>query len=177
MDDLALGDPTPSTTTDEPLAQTAFGPATFDLARWVAGVVPTRRSETVYQRADLLAEIDRIAAAEAVAPKGQRAALVEQATALTDQLRASGVTFVVEGRTSSWVLDTETRLKAQGVTDSTDVLLHQLAEQIVEPAGVTFEMLRRLADVAEPQVVRLVTAMTAANSAAPRIDPRFSRAS
>lgn len=181
MSDESLNEPTAKPAEDESLAgptvDTAFGAAKFDLSKWVAGVLPTRRSATLYQRADLLAEIDRVVAAEAVAPKGERADLAARAAELTEELRASGVLFVVEGRTSSWAQDHAARLKDAGVTDATDVLLHQLAAQIVEPAGVTFEMLKRLAEVAEPQVSKLWSQALEANNAAPRIDPRFSRAS
>lgn len=160
--------------TVEPTPDTPLAPETFDLSAWVRGVQPTRRSVIVYQRPDLLAEIDTLTAREAVAPKGEREGLAERAADVTQQLRESAVTFVVEGRTSAWVKEFTAENRDQDATNET---LRQLAAQIVEPSGVTFEMVRALADVTEPQVVKLVEAMLAANSSAPRIDPRFSRAS
>lgn len=181
MSDESLNEPTAKPADDESLAgttvETAFGKVPFNLDQWVQGVLPTRRSVTVYQRPDLLAQIDELAAREAVARREDREALVEQAVALTGHLRASGVQFVIEGRTSSWIIDHDKALTGRGVKDDTDILLHRLAAQIVEPAGVTFEHLKALAEVTEPQVIKLVEAMTAANSSAPQINPRFSRAS
>lgn len=182
-EDLAMNEARTKLPDDESLAgpgptvDTAFGAATFDLDRWVQGVLPTRRSVTVYQRPDLLAQIDDLAAREAVARREDRDALVAQATELTDKLRESAVRFVIEGRTSAWVVDYAKSLEAQGVKDSTDVILHQLAAQVVEPVGVTFEHLKTLAEVTEPQVSRMVEALVTANQSAPQINPRFSRAS
>lgn len=181
MSDESLNEPTTKREDDESLAgptvDTVFGKASFDFGKWVRGVLPTRRSVVVYQRPDLLARIDELAAREAVARGEDRQRLAEEATDLTDELRESAVTFVVEGRTSAWVMEQEKRAKSDGLTDPTDILLSQLAAQIVEPAGVTFDHLKALAEVTEPQVVRLVEAMTTANSSAPQINPRFSRAS
>lgn len=178
MTDLSLNEST-RPADDESLAgtPTAFGDVQFDLGKWIAGVLPTRRSVPVYQRGDLLAALDDVSAQESLARGAARESLTERAREITDELVASRVVFVVEGRTSAWVTDHAAQLEKRGVKDATDILLHQLADQIIEPAGVTFDHLKALAAVSEPQVVRLVEAMTAANSSAPRIDPRFSRAS
>lgn len=180
-EDLAMTESRPKPPDDEslggPTMTTSFGDTTFDLGKWIAGVLPTRRSVPVYQRGDLLAALDDVSAQEALAHGHTREALAARARELTDELIASRVVFVVEGRTSAWVTDCASQLEKGGVKDPTDVLLHQLADQIVEPGGVTFEHLKALSAVSEPQVVRLVEAMTAANSSAPRVDPRFSRAS
>lgn len=150
---------------------------TFDLAAWIGGVRPTRRSVTIYGRLDLLAEIDELAEREMRTTGKDAEACRERATELNEQLVASGVTFTVEGRSGTWVSTFEKRLDKKKVKDPTKRLLMQVAEQIVEPEGVTYSDLRALADATEPQVTKLAHAAVAANTAVHVSNPRFSRAS
>ena len=149
----------------------------FDLAAWIGGVRPTRRSVTIYGRLDLLAEIDELAEREMRTAGKDAEACRERATELNEQLMASGVTFTVEGRSGTWVSTFEKRLDKKKVKDPTKRLLMQVAEQIVEPEGVTYSDLRALADVTEAQVTKLAHATVAANAAVHVSNPRFSRAS
>lgn len=149
----------------------------FDLAAWIGLVRPTRRSVTIYGRLDLLAEIDELAEREMRTTGKDAEACRERATELNEQLVASGVTFTVEGRSGTWVSTFEKRLDKKKVKDPTKRLLMQVAEQIVEPEGVTYSDLRALADVTEAQVTKLAHATVAANTAVHVSNPRFSRAS
>lgn len=87
------------------------------------------------------------------------------------------MTFTVEGRSGTWVSTFEKRLDKKKVKDPTKRLLMQVADQIVEPEGVTYSDLRALADVTEAQVTKLAHATVAANTAVHVSNPRFSRAS
>lgn len=163
--------------------------ATFDFTAWVAGVKPTRRSVKIYGRADLIAVIDELGDALAVAveaAKDPEASLAERddvARLEADLERAyadftaSGIRVVIEGRSEEWLESTKKQLEAKGVTDGVDISLHQLAQQVVSPAGVTADALKALREKSEPQIRKLLTAWTFANNQPVAIDVPSSRAS
>lgn len=169
-------------------------PATFDIASWIAGVKSTIRSVTLYQRPDLLAEADELERKIAIAgrarpPQGDGedtlgedddlTQLTDRLTAVLRDFSASAMTFRVQGRTDEWRDAAEKRLKKAGVRDETELVLRQLAESIVSPAGITYEHLAHLNEVSQPQVKMLLVAWQMANSAPPRanVDVPFSRPS
>ena len=154
---------------DEPVA-----PANFDFAAWVAGSRPARRSVMVYQRPDLLADLDEVMELESrAATEAERNELLERGKAIAAEMTASRLRIVVEARSSSWQQELVSKLTEAGITDDTERLLHLTAAQVVEPEGVTFETLRALAEVSEPQVVKIVQARTLANESAPTISARY----
>ena len=154
---------------------------TFDLGAWIGGVKSTVRAVTLYQRADLLAEIDdlerrltlaRKTAGQGGAPEGEDALGddTDEVTSLTRQLEqallaftGSAVVFRVQGRSDEWRDAAKKRLKKQGITDETEVVLRSLADSIISPAGVTYEHLAHLNEVSQPQVKMLLTAWAMAN--------------
>lgn len=161
-------------------------PADFDLAAWIAGVQSTVRSCTLYARADLLAVIEdlerRIRIEEKAAEDedsldgGDVEDLTEQLESAYADFVGSGVTFKVQGRSADWLRDTEKRVsksaEANGLSkdDKAElVTLHQLADAIVEPSGVTVEMLRHLREVNDPQYRKLVSTFFQACSQAPAV--------
>lgn len=162
-------------------------PATFDLDAWIGGVTGTVRAVTLYQRSDLLGQIDELQRelriAEQVSsedrgmndptPDGIRQR-IEQAAR---EFEASGAVFKVEGRSDESRERIAKRLKKQGVTDEETVVIHQLADAIVEPKGVGPEFLRKLGERSEPQLRMLMVAMGRANFEPPKVDVPFSSAS
>ena len=161
--------PTTSPAEDEPIA-----PAAFDFATWAAGVRPTRHSVMIYQRPDLLADLDEVAELELRATSDEeRAEWLERGREIAAEMMEGRIRVTVEGRSAAWREALIKELDAQGVEDNVERLLHGLAAQIVEPAGVTPEALEAIADVSEPQVMKLLQAQTLANDSAPTISPRY----
>ena len=154
---------------DEPVA-----PANFDFAAWVAGSRPARRSVMVYQRPDLLADLDEVMELESrAATEAERNELLERGQAIAAEMTASRLRIVVEARSSSWQQELVSKLTEAGITDDTERLLRLTAAQVVEPEGVTFETLQALAEASEPQAVKIVQARTLANESAPTISARY----
>ena len=56
--------------------------------------------------------------------------------------------------------------KSGTATDRAEYALRMLAEQVVVPSGMTYEKLKRLGEIAEPEVMKLITAQVAANTQA-----------
>lgn len=160
-------------------------PADFDLAAWFSGVRSTVRSCTIYQRGDLLAEIEdaerqlRLLEAEdageySMEETGSKEALNARIEALYQELLESGVTFRVEARSPDWIKAKEKEVansgEAHGLSKEDKARLsamHQLADAIIEPKGVTVEFLEQLAEVSFPQYAKLFSAYNRACSEAP----------
>lgn len=154
----------------------AVTPQNFDLEQWVAGVRPTRRSVKLYPNAHLVARMDELADRIDNTPDGAEVdALIDEFDQLRKQFR-DGVWFTVEKRSTEWVAALRKRVaKANGIkldddgdaegTDANITLsLHQLAEQIVSPAGVTYEQLRAMLDANEGELNKLALTMQTVQS-------------
>lgn len=183
--DESLAEPTPDAEVDEAygapsLADEAvvgsadLNPKTFDVADWLAGVQPVRRSHTMYARADLVAQVDELAALEMVTHASRRAPIVAEAVELTEQIKASGITFVIEGKTATWETAFRKGLDAEKATGSVERSLRQMAAQIVEPT-VTYDDLSFLAEHREAELARMLDVMTEANHRPVGLNPRFLR--
>lgn len=162
---------------------------TFDISTWIGGVYSTVRSVTLYQRADLLAEIDelerQVKLAETAAggvPEGEASlggdddvsVLRARLKQTLQEFSASALTFRVQGRSDDWREQADKRLKKEGVTDELERSLRALAESIIIPVGVKYEHLAHLMEVSEPQVKMLLVAWTMANTQVPRVSVPFS---
>lgn len=172
------------TTTEDP---TLPPPADFDLDAWFGGVRSTIRSCTIYQRGDVLAEIEeaerrlQLATADdaeeyGIEDAGSPDALNERIEDLYQVLLDSGVTFRVEARSSDWLADVEKEWKrhrdTNGMNDQEKLAVvhhHQLAGSILEPAGVTAEHLARLEATSGAQYRKLLGTFFAACSQAPTV--------
>lgn len=145
-------------------------PADFNLQAFIRGVRPTRRSVRLYQQADVISQLEKLAEQIEQLPDGPEVdALIDQAQELQRIFHAGGVWFTVEKRSGEWVKAFRDRTSAAiGKTaDSEDgamhIQLHQLAAQIVEPAGVTAEDLYQLYEANEGEVAKLLVALTMVN--------------
>lgn len=148
-------------------------PGEFDLAAWLGGATPTRRSVVIYQKMHLLGRLDELTELEYRLTGAAQKACLEEAKEVTAELMGSAITVVIEGRSSWWVEDLRNRLDKLKITDLTDRALYQLADQIVEPAGLDYEFLRAFAEVSDVQVAKLAEKMTEANDRGYTPNPRF----
>lgn len=144
-------------------------PENFDMDAWLQGVRPTRRSVKLYPKAHLIARMEELAVEIQDAPED---ANVDDKIDEFDALKAQfneGVWFTVEKRTQEWVekfrKDVRKRLnlKPDKEEDLAVVVSYQLVEQIIEPAGITFNQLRALRAANEGEFNKLVAAMTLCN--------------
>ena len=160
-------------------------PEGFDLNAWFSGIRKTIRSCNVYARGDLLADIEdterRLQLVEAddadeysMADAGSKDALNARLDAMYKELLASGVTFRIEARSPDWIKAKEkevtTSSESHGLSKDDKARLstmHQLADAIIEPAGVTVEHLQMLESESFPQYAKLFSTYNQACSQAP----------
>jgi hypothetical protein len=150
-------------------------PEDFSFEDFLEGVRPTRRSVLLYPRGDLIARMDEIATLIETADDDANVDdLIDEYEQVKKQFR-QGIWFTLEKRSSEWAekfrVDTEKSLglkRSKDDTlsdeDATTVSIHQLAQQIVVPSGVSVASLRRLAEVNEGEFNKLVYTMIKANS-------------
>lgn len=162
-------------------------PEDFDLDSWMQGLRPTVRAYTIYQRADLLAELEdlekQLQLVEApdadeytMADDRSTEELNTRINALYQQLLDSRVTFKVEARSAEWLKEKGLevkRMKGYSALSKDDkaamVTRHQLADAVVQPKGITVEHLERLEEVAGAQYRGLVATFFDACTHAPQV--------
>ncbi len=165
---------------DEPLGgiDTSTTPTVedFDVDAWLNGARPVRRSVTLYARGDLIGRLEELATLiEQCDDDEQRQALEDEAEGVQQTFLASGQAFTVEARSSEWVNAFRDACQKQGLKlgdksgtekDRTQYALQLLAEQIIVPSGMTYQKLKRLTEIAEPEVMKLIRVQVAANTEA-----------
>jgi hypothetical protein len=153
-------------------------PQDFDLAAFLGGVRPTRRSVQLHAHGHLIARLEQIAAQIDAAPQGADVdALIDEFEETKTRFKA-GVWFTVEKRSSEWVdhfraeqhkqmghrkAKNDDGDEAWSQADELTVSLHQLAAQTVEPK-VTYEQLRQLLDDNEGELNKLMLCMINVNT-------------
>lgn len=187
IEECSLGEPTPHPTPETdalgaaPLEAASreipvkTTPADVDLLSWIQGVRSARRAVTIYGRADLAADLDALAAQIAAARASAQPTedLIRDALAVRDELFASALDVVVEERSGEALAARREQLQAAGVTDEVELLLHQLADQIVEPAGFTVDLLRQLHQATPVQVMAIAHSVRLVNTSVPQVDIPF----
>ena len=166
---------------DEPLGgiDTSITPTVedFDLDAWLNGARPSRRSITLYSRGDLIGRLEEFVSLIELADDDEQRQVIEiAAEKVQHEFLASGQVFTLEGRSSEWVkayregcakqLGLKLGVKTGTVKDETEYAMRMLAEQVVVPSGMTYEKLKRLSEIAEPEVLKLIAAQVAANTQA-----------
>ena len=127
-------------------------PENFDLESWIHGVRPTRRAVKLMQNGDLIAQMEQVVQQiDDAEPESDVDDLIDRYLELREQF-GRGVWFTLEMRSGEWIRkfrnDTSAKLNLKlkigrdgsmdGDQEKVDlVLAHQLAAQIVEPAGIT----------------------------------------
>lgn len=141
--------------------------AEFDLDAWIDGTTGITGTARIYQRGDLLAELDnlerRIEVAKGV-PASQRGAdddspdtLRAQWDTVAEELLSSSITVYIQDRTEGHRQAIRDRLKKDKVSDPDTASLHVLADAIVKvetadgrirefPDGFPPEKLRQIRD-------------------------------
>lgn len=155
-------------------------PGKFDLASWIAGFQPTRKSCVLYGRTDLLATIDRLDA-EASLPGlagEEKRRILDEANATLDELKASGVEFIVQTMSIHAQKRLVDELREQYGADG-EKITHEMecafiAAHIVEPTGVTPDDIARLYDASPAQVEKLSKTIRAVDISEPTITAPFS---
>ena len=155
-------------------------PEKFDLASWIAGFQPTRKSCVLYGRTDLLATIDRLDA-EASLPGldgEEKRRILNEANATLDELKASGVEFVVQTLSihaqKRLVDELREQYGADGETITHEMECAFIAAHIVEPTGVTADDIAHLYDASPAQVEKLSKTIRAVDISEPTITAPFS---
>lgn len=166
-------------------------PEDFDFDAFVAGVRPGRRAVRVTMRADLVAEIDKLAVeADTIEDSNgdEMWALYERLQDLKQQIFDSQRTFVVEGRSDHRRREVAKRLEKLGVDKpgkkasedevrdyNHELALHCLADAIVVPSNVTVEGLRKLYEISSSEVDKLSGAfLDASTNPTKGVDPNLS---
>ena len=201
MTDDVLGTPTnPDQATDEPLGANPevaditndVTPEDFDFDAFVDGARPGRRAVRVTMRADLAAEIDRIAIqSEAIEDhNGEEAqALMERFEEIKAQIAASQRVFVVEARSEHRARQIIKQMEKLGNPQpgkkadedeirewNEELALRRLADSIVVPSNVSVEGLEKLNEVAAAEVNKLFGALHEVNTNPTKsVDPNLSR--
>jgi len=172
----------PDTTADE---TPDIDPATWDAAAWIAGATSTVRSVKLHQRADLMAVSDELQDKLRLArmiPADDRAlgelspeAILEQLEQVARQFEASAIVIKVEGRSDESRKAIEKRL-TNGKTkpDEDEVTLHQLADAVIEPPGITVDFLRMLRERMQAQYQQVLLAYVQASGQPPAVTLPFS---
>lgn len=141
----------------------------FNMADWVSGVTSVRRSDTIYQRGDLLADVDvlknRWLNAKLKGDSKTQAKLMRQMKPLVEQIERTALDVVVEGRSQDWIDEFRSTIKEHNpdITDD-DVNIAQVAAQIVQPEGLDLEFVQHLFTVIRPQMEKIVALVGAVNS-------------
>jgi acylphosphatase len=145
-------------------------PQSFDLAAWIEGVNPVRHAVTIYQRGDLVADLDVVKArlnnAKLAKNSKEIAALTKQARGIVEIIEQSSLDVVVEGWSEDRVKAFREPLKEQGLSDE-EVTVRQVAAQVVSPEGFTAEFYQTLLGVVRPQAEAIAAAAFAANVRVP----------
>lgn len=144
-------------------------PENFDLDAWIDGVRPTRKSVKLYPSAHLVARMEELAVEIDNADDDDNVDhLIDEFEQAREQFK-DGVWFTVEQRASEWQRQFRKDLaKRHNLKDDTDhdaetISLYQLAAQLVQPEGVTFNQLRKLQQSNEGELAKLINAMIIAN--------------
>ena len=158
----------------KPVEQEAskLDPKTFDLAGWVAGVSAVTHAVTIYQRGDLVGDLDvvktRLAQAKLSRDKDAIAALEDQAAQIVDALEESSLDVKVQGWSPEKCEAFQKPFKDEKMSDD-EITMRQVVAQVVEPEGFTLDLYRTLLDVLHPQAMAIAGAAVAANTRIPVI--------
>lgn len=147
----------------------------FNLLEWVQGVRPIRRVVTLYQRLDLLADRDMLGSqlqdARLAGDEDLAEGLRTQIRALTDKVKESAVNVTLAGVTTSRYQEILDEAKAAPeVVTAEDVVAYQIAAQIVEPEGFTYEVVKMLDEQMPVQMGKVGTAWAQINTTTPDVE-------
>lgn len=141
-------------------------PENLNLDEWVNGLLPVKRACTIYARVDLLAVLDTARERIRIAKKhGQDTSEIEaEAREAAEQIEQTALTIVVQAWSQAKIKRFADDMKAKGVTDVDEIGLHQIAAQVVSPAGFTADTLRVIEENSPQQASLIVQTVVNANT-------------
>lgn len=159
----------------DPETATEHNPDGFSILAWAQGIRPIKRVVTLYQRLDLLADRDlagiELRDAQLAGDEERTEELRVRVRELTDQIKASAVNVVLQGVTQSRFQEIlEEAQRDKTVVTPADVMLYQMAAQIVEPAGLDWQTLKVIDDQMPVQAQKIGTAWHQINTVAPDVE-------
>ena len=175
-DERSLADVAPEATSPAPSiidATPDVAAQDFDFEDFLAGARPTRRAAKLYKRADLIGGLEELA--QTLEANGKDPGADPKFRAMYDAFHASGRWFTVEKKSGEWEAkfrkDTARRLDIKlakdgafaSEEDGLALAFEQAAAQIVNPANVTAEGLRKLYEINQGEVNKIFLAVRLAN--------------
>lgn len=132
-------------------------PDQFDLDAWIAGATPRRTHCRVTLRAGLVDQITELDEQISGADEDARTAVAEQRAALVAEFEDSFVSWRFRGLTQG-DLDAVDAAMSDPL-DATERGTRLIAQQVIEPVGVTYETIRAMSesDVVPVSVFNLIT--------------------
>lgn len=145
----------------------------MNVDEWIAGATRTERAVTLYQRPDLLADLDdldrRIDAARLAGDNLEP--LVEEWTAVAQRFANSALTVRVRGLTGAEIKT----LKAEALLhriELDETAANVIAHAAIDPVFTVAQVFALIDAVGEAQVLKLSEAVIAACVAAPEVSDR-----
>lgn len=172
--DRLLSEGSGKTPNDPFIAPNGDAKSASALLAWAAGVTPISRAVPLYARMDLLAERDILKAdldsARVVEDSEAETRILANIRKINEQIEQSKMMVKVQQLSESKRREVVEELTAQGYENDTDeFLLRAAAEHIVEPAGMTYEVLAQLVEVIPLQVADIVLAVADMNEKTPDV--------
>ena len=157
-DELSLGETAPTAVDEKDLAESV---AAFDLAAWVRGITPLRRAVTIYGDLVANAEIDVLESRErearlSGAKSTELRKIVAKRKETAQRLADAALDVVFEGRTGDAVKRASASAKEAGLT-GTALVSAVMSAQIVEPVGMSADVLDQIAETSPGQYAKLMS--------------------
>ena len=148
--------------------------AKFNMDEWLQGVRPIKRTVTLYQRLDILAKRDELAAeldfvryTDDVAAQDLRAQIRE----VTDEIMSSRMFLTLQGLTTTRYRALLKELEAKDYGENPElVVFDQWAAQVAEPEGITGEWLQGFDTMSPVQSAKIQTALNQINNTVPDVE-------
>lgn len=149
-------------------------PGKFDMALWASGVKPIKRSVTLYQRLDLMAERDELGGelqlARAQGDETKADAILTRIDQLTVEMEQTSILVTLQGITPSKFSEVLKEAETKSyIKEADEVQLWIVANQVVEPEGITYEVLKDLNELMPAQIQRLCETVNQINSIVPHV--------
>lgn len=148
--------------------------AKFSMDEWLQGVRPIKRTVTLYQRLDMLATRDELAAELDLVKytdEGAARKIRGQIREVTDEIMASRMFLTLQGLTITRFREVLDEIEARDYGDNPALaMFDQWASQVAEPAGITGEWLQQFNEGSPIQAHKIQTALNQINNAVPDVE-------
>ncbi|MBM9432337.1 hypothetical protein [Flaviflexus equikiangi] len=149
----------------------------FDFEAFVSGVRSARISYRLYGRPDLDVQISALSndlrEAIGVGSSSLMRELKRKIIAVKEDYFASAMDVVIEERSTDWQAREKKLMVEAGITDPHRQVLELVARQVVEPSGVTADLLEQFKTISPTQIQGLVSAWSTLQNIDPKGLPVF----